>query len=139
MAEGILKARWSLLGRNDLSVASMGVHGLNHQPAAELAQRICLQHGVDITKHVSRPLEFDELNGSDLVFTMEFAQKELIVLLLPQLREKTFLFGAWPAKESPKGNVKDPMGGNQKDYEEAYTAISRRIDTMLPLLQSLFR
>jgi protein-tyrosine-phosphatase len=66
------------------------------------------------------------------------AQRDFIVLLLPQLREKTFLFGSWPFKDTPKGNIKDPIGGNQKDYEEAYATISRRIDDMLPSLERLF-
>ena len=138
MAEGILRARWAALGRGDLAVSSMGVHGLDRQPAAEPARLVCLLHGIDISKHVSRPLEFDEMNRSDLILAMEMAQKEFIVLLLPQLREKTFLFGSWPLKESPKSNVKDPMGGSRKDYENAYAVISRRIDEMLPSLESLF-
>jgi protein-tyrosine phosphatase len=138
MAEGILKARWAALGRNDLAVSSMGVHGLDHQPAAEPARRVCNLHGIDISGHFSRPLEFDELNRSDLVLAMETMQRDFITLLLPQLREKTFLFGSWPSKDTPKGNIKDPIGGSQRDYEEAFAIISRRIDEMLPSLQLLF-
>ena len=138
MAEGILKARWATLGRNDLSVSSMGIHGLDHQPATESAQQICVQHGIDITHHVSRPIEFDEMNQCDLMLTMEMAQKDFIVLLLPQLAEKIFLLGSWPDKDSPKGNIKDPMGGSLKDYSKVFNTISRRIDYILPYLQSLF-
>jgi protein-tyrosine-phosphatase len=138
MAEGILKARWVTLGRNDLSVSSMGIHGLDHQPATESARQICVQHGIDITRHVSRPIEFDEMNRCDLMLTMEMVQKDFIVLLLPQLAEKIFLLGSWPDKDSPKGNIKDPMGGSLKDYSNVFNTISRRIDYILPYLQSLF-
>jgi protein-tyrosine phosphatase len=138
MAEGILKARWAALGRNDLSISSMGVHGLDHQPATEPARRICMQHGIDISSHVSRPLEFDEMNRCDLMLAMEMAQKDFILLLIPQLADRIFLLGSWPLKDSPKGNIRDPIGGGLKDYGNAYETISRRIDHILPYLQSLF-
>jgi protein-tyrosine-phosphatase len=138
MAEGILKSRWAALGLSDLAVSSMGIHGLAQQPACEPARRVCLNHGIDISAHVSRPLEFDELDRSDLILTMEMAQMDFIGSLLPQMREKICLLGSWPSKDSPKGNIKDPYGGSLKDYETAFLTISRRIDDILPLLQSLF-
>jgi protein-tyrosine-phosphatase len=138
MAEGILKARWAVLGRDDLLVSSMGIHGLDHQPATQSARWVCLQHGIDISGHVSRPLEFDEIHQCDLIFAMEMAQRDFILLFLPQLAERIFLLGSWPQKDSPKGNIRDPMGGSLKDYGNAYETIERRIDTILPSLQSLF-
>ncbi len=138
MAEGILKARWAALGRNDLSVSSMGIHGLDHKPATEPARRICMRHGIDISRHVSRPLDFDEMNRSDLIFAMEMVQKDFVLLLQSHLADKIFLLGSWPLKDSPKGNIRDPMGGGLKEYENAYETISRRIENVLPYLQSLF-
>jgi protein-tyrosine-phosphatase len=138
MAEGILKTRWTELGRGDLTVSSMGIHGLDHKPATESARRTCMQHGIDISGHVSRPLDFDEMMRSDLLLTMEKAHKDFILLLLPQLSDKLYLFGSWPQKDSVKGNIRDPMGGGLKDYGNAYETISRRIDRILPYLQTLF-
>jgi protein-tyrosine-phosphatase len=136
MAEGILKAKWASLGTND-TVSSMGIHGLDHQPAAEPARRVCRERGIDISAHVSRPLEFDELNKTDLILTMEMAQRDFILLFLPQLAERVALLGSWPSKDSPKGNIRDPMGGKLKDYENAFETILHRIEAIFPLLQSL--
>jgi protein arginine phosphatase len=136
MAEGILRSKWAMLGCND-TVSSMGIHGLDHQPAAEPARRICLEHGIDISTHVSRPLEFDEMLRSDLILTMEMAQRDFILLLLPHLTERVALFGSWPSKDSPKGNLRDPIGGSFKDYENAFETIFHRIDHIIPFLQSL--
>jgi protein-tyrosine-phosphatase len=138
MAEGILKARWAALGRSDLLVSSMGIHGLDHKPATEPARRICMHHGVDISAHVSRPLDFDELNRGDLIFTMEMVQKDFVLLLQSHLAEKVFLLGSWPLKDSSKGNIRDPMCGGLKDYANAFETISQRIDHILPYVQSMF-
>jgi protein-tyrosine-phosphatase len=138
MAEGILKARWSALGRDDLIVSSMGIYGLDHQPAAESARKICWENGIDISQHISRVIEFEEMNRSDLIFVMEMAQKEYILLFLPQLAERLFLLGSWPERDSAKGNIKDPICGSYKDYSNAFQVISRRINTILPYLQSQF-
>jgi glycine hydroxymethyltransferase len=138
MAEGILKARWAALGRNDISVSSMGIHGLNHQPATEPARRICREHGIDISTHFSRPLDFDEMSRSDLMFALEMVHKDFIRLFQPHLAEKTFLLGSWPLKDSPKGNIRDPMGGGPKDYANAFETISRKIENIIPYLQAMF-
>ena len=136
MAEGILRSKWAAVGCND-TVSSMGIHGLDRQPAAEPARRVCLGHGIDISAHVSRPLEFDEMNKSDLILTMEMAQRDFILLFLPQLAERVALLGSWPSKDSPKGNIRDPIGGSLKDYENAFETILHHIDSIFPFLQSL--
>jgi len=55
------------LNRNDIVVSSMGVHGLDHKPASELAQKVCAENGIDISGHVSRQLDFNEINESKLI------------------------------------------------------------------------
>jgi protein-tyrosine-phosphatase len=114
----------------------MGIHGLDHQPAAEPARKICLENGVDISQHVSRVIDFDEMTQADFIFTMELEQKRYVLLFLSHLAERCFLLGSWPDKESSKGNIKDPIGGGPKDYANAFQVISRRIDHILPILQS---
>ena len=138
MAQGILRTRWAGSGLDELTVSSMGIHGLDHQPACEPASRISLEHGVDISGHFSRPLGFDELNQADLIFCMEMVHKDFILLFLPHLVDRVFLLASWPDKDSPKCNIKDPMGGSGKDYRLAYDIIARHIDRIIPFLQAKF-
>jgi len=138
MAEGILKSRWSASGREGLTVSSTGIHGLDRQSASATAQRICSEHGVDISGHVSRPLSFEDLNRAELIFCMEKVHKDFILLFLPQLVDRVFLLAAWPNKETSKCNIKDPMGGSEKVFRQAYDTISGHIDRILPFLQVKF-
>jgi protein-tyrosine-phosphatase len=138
MAEGILRTRWIGSGRDELTVSSMGIHGLDHQPACEPARRISLEHDVDISGHFSQPLSFETLNRADLVFCMEMVHKDFILLFLPQLVDRVFLLAAWPDKDTPKANIRDPMGGSGKDFRIAFETIAGHIDRLLPLLQAKF-
>jgi protein-tyrosine-phosphatase len=138
MAEGILRARLAAFNRNDIVVSSMGTHGLDHKPASELAQQVCAGHGIDISNHVSRQLDFDEINESDLILTMEMAQKNFILLFFKHLEERVFLLGSWPGADSQKGNIRDPMGGSIKDYRKAFDTITGHIDRIIPDLHNMF-
>ena len=138
MAEGILKARWAALNRNDIVVSSMGVHGLDHKPASELAQKVCAENGIDISGHVSRQLDFNEINESKLILTLDMAQKNFMLLFFKHLSDRVFLLGSWPEEDTSKGNIRDPMGGTIKDYRKAFETIARHIDRILPDLQHMF-
>ena len=138
MAEGILKARWAALNRNDIVVSSMGVHGLDHKPASELAQKVCAENGIDISGHVSRQLDFNEINESKLILTLDMAQKNFMLLFFKHLSDRVFLLGSWPGEDTLKGNIRDPMGGTIKDYRKAFETIARHIDRILPDLQHMF-
>jgi protein-tyrosine phosphatase len=130
MAEGILKVRLATINNKDIVVSSMGIHGLDHKPASE--------HGIDISKHVSRQLDFNEIDESGLILTLEMAQKNFILLFFKHLTERVFLLGCWPGEDSPKGNIKDPMGGSIKDYRKAFETIDRHIDRIIPDLHTMF-
>jgi protein-tyrosine-phosphatase len=138
MAEGILKARLAAMDRKDIVVSSMGIHGLDHEPASELARQVCAEHCIDISKHISRPLDFDEINESGLILTLEMVHKDFMLLFFKHLADRLFLLGCWPGEDSPKGNVKDPMGGALKDYRRAFETIDRHIDRIIPDLLTMF-
>lgn len=134
MAEGLLRHYWGMSGRNNLVVSSMGIYGLNSQPATEFAQQVCLGRGVDISGHRSRPLDFSELAEADIVLTMDITQKEYVRLFVLPCREKTFLLGAWPGKESKKSVIDDPMGGSQNVYVRSFETIDKNIKRIMPYL-----
>ncbi|MGB7568836.1 MAG: hypothetical protein WBM07_13330 [Chitinivibrionales bacterium] len=138
MAEGILKARLAAHDIKDIVVSSMGVHGLDHKPASELAQKVCAENGIDISGHVSRQLDFDEINESKLILTLEMAHKDFMLLFFKHLADRVFSLGCWPGEDSPKGDVRDPMGGTIKDYRKAFETIARHIDRILPDLRHMF-
>ena len=117
MAEGILRYEWEQLGKKDLQVSSMGIHGLEHQKASTLAKEVCEENAIDISSHRSRSLIIPELETADIFLSMEKVQKEFIQLFLPKLSDKNFMLGAWPDQETRKSNIKDPIKRPIKVYK----------------------
>ncbi len=139
MAEGVLRARWRTdPARAAIAVSSMGIHGLENQPAAELARLVCGENGVDISAHRSRPLVFEELKEAEIVFAMEPVQADFVQLFFPGFRDKVFLLGAWPDRPTRKSVIKDPIGGSLRTYQKAFDSIAGHIDRILPALESVF-
>lgn len=138
MAEGLLRSRLERLGRKDITVVSMGIHGLDKQPATELASAVCQENDIDITTHISRQLIPDQLKSADLILTMELVHKDFIKVFFPSVADRTYPLCAWPDEKTKKVNVKDPMGGNLNDYRKAYRTIEEHVDRILPFILARF-
>jgi len=134
MAEGILRYKWDRLGRDGLTVSSMGIHGLNHKPAVQNALDVCNENDIDISSHYSRELIIPELDNAHLVFCMESVHKDFIRLFIPKLSEKIFLLGAWPDDEKRKSNIRDPMGRPIKEFRRVFSIIAKNIDRVIPII-----
>ena len=134
MAEGLLRHKWWEMGRDDLIVSSMGIHGLNGSPATEYAQAVCEQNGFDISSHRARSLVDEDLKKADLILCMEPVHKKFVQTFFPWHRDRLFLLGAWPEKETRKSGIDDPMGGSLEEFRLIFSIIERHIERILPLL-----
>lgn len=136
MAEGLLKSALQTYGRADIAVASMGIHAPSGpgNGAARHAVEVCAENGIDISSHLSRQLNFDEMKATDLIFVMEGFQKKVIETFVPQVSDSIFLLGAWPGPEKKNSAIDDPIGGSMKDYRKAFTVIKSHIERILPTL-----
>ncbi|NLG17773.1 MAG: hypothetical protein GX556_10620 [Fibrobacter sp.] len=134
MAEGILKKRLSDLGRKDILISSMGIHGQDGNRAVDEVVKACSDNEIDISAHRSRALVAGELKESDLIFVMEPVQKEFISIFFPQVVDRLFLLGCWPGAENKKGIIKDPIGGRKEDFRRSFRIIADHIERILPFL-----
>ncbi|MEJ2657020.1 MAG: hypothetical protein P8012_07450 [Desulfobacterales bacterium] len=134
MAEGLMRHKCKEAARHDLTVSSMGIHGLNDYPATEYAQKVCEDDGFDISSHRARYLMGDELQKADLILCMEPVHIKFIETFFPWIREKVFLLGAWPEKANRKSAIQDPMGGSYEKYQQVYNLIKGHIERIFPLL-----
>lgn len=140
MAEGILRTRAAQLQREDLQASSMGIHGLEDQPASTDAIDVCAEEGVDISEHRSRPLNGDELMGADLILVMDGLQRDFVRMFFPQVRDRVFLLGSWPqeSKKPRKAAVRDPIGKSSRVYRNVYRTIEKHIDRIVPHILEMY-
>lgn len=131
MAEGILRHKALLAGRDDIEVSSMGVQGMDDQPASDFAQEVCKENDIDISQHRSRPISGEELQEADLILCMESFHAKVLTTYFPWYKDRVFLMGAWPEKPNRKSPVKDPMGKPMRTYRKAFGLISAHAERIL--------
>ncbi len=134
MAEGILKARLHDLGRNGISVSSMGIHAPEGCRASPNAVAVCAEHTIDLAGHRSRQLAYDELKTADFIFVMEHFQREYLSTFVPRASDRTFLLAAWPGTENGRRSIPDPVGGTADEYRKIFGLIAGHIERILPFI-----
>jgi protein-tyrosine-phosphatase len=138
MAEAIFRQRCQEAKRDHIIASSMGIHGLDSQPVSALTLKVCIEHHLDTSKHLSRPLRMDELNEAHLIFTMDIVQKKFIELFFPRIADRVALLTAWPEKESKKSNIKDPMNSSLKVHQEVFDIIEKQVDRISPIIFEMY-
>ncbi len=76
--------------------------------------------GIEIKNFVSKPLNFQMLKESDLIFVMEESQKEKILSIIPKEENKIFVL-----------DVPDPAGKELFHYEEIRDIIKEKIKNIV--------
>jgi RpiB/LacA/LacB family sugar-phosphate isomerase len=109
MADGLLKHM--LRGRNDVQVVSAGLGALDGSTATGAAIEVMAEFGIDISSHVSQPLNGDLVRQADFIFTMTRQQQDMIQALYPAAAEKTFLVREFEEAGSVETrDIADPIG-----------------------------
>ncbi len=138
MAEGIFRSRWDVTRNGPIVVSSLGTHGLASQPASPLAVQVCADAGIDISRHISRPVNFRELDIADMIFCMEPMHKDFIDLYVPGVSDKTALLAAWPEKGGRNSVVDDPYGAGIRTYNRAFDEITKHIERVMPNIIDIY-
>jgi len=111
MAEGFLKKK--LLdklgeGAREIHVSSAGTAGIIGGKASFHAIEVMREKGIDIIRHISRPLNRSILKAADIIFTLTETQGDEILALYPDNDGKFFLFG--------ECDIRDPIGLSKEEY-----------------------
>jgi len=104
----------------DYNVMSAGLGALVDHPAHEIAQKIALQHGVDMSAHRARQINLDILKWADLVLVMEDGHKRELLRKYPWLEGKVFRYG-----DPQRVDVPDPYRRPENAFVLAWNFISK--------------
>jgi len=120
MAEALL--RQALQDMSDVSVSSAGLGALVDYPAAEHAEVLMMERGLDISGHKARQLTPDLIIASDLVLVMESGHKRAIDDEDATAHGKVFRLCEWRDKDIP-----DPFRQPRETFEEALLLIDQGV------------
>lgn len=105
MAEGWLKPK---LAGKGWTAESAGVAARDGQPASPEAVDAMREIGIDISKHRSRALSKDRVDGADIILAMTDGHRRELLFRFPEAKDKMFLVKGF-GLEKP-GSVMDPVG-----------------------------
>ena len=120
MAEALL--RQALQDMSDVRVSSAGLGALVDYPAAEHAEVLMAERGLDISRHKARQLTPDLINTSDLVLVMETRHKRVIDDEDATARGKVYRLCEWQDKDIP-----DPFRQSRETFEETLLLIEQGV------------
>src|SRR5882672_7565621 len=133
MAEGIL--RHALQGRSDYRVMSAGLGAMEGQPPSAYAVQAVKELGIDISGQRSRMLTPDLVQQADYIFGMTHSHIDTVMLLYPQVAEKTFLLREFDETlDAFEKDISDPIGGSYEVYTECRDQIEQGIASLLRFL-----
>lgn len=114
MAEGYLKAKALPL----VSVKSRGLSAGDDGPC-ENARLSMAEIGVDISEHISQPLNMGDIAWADKIICMSLSHKTALSMFANP--EKLFVLGE---------GIPDPFGGDMEIYRECRNAITEEINVL---------
>jgi protein-tyrosine-phosphatase len=135
MAEALLK---SILGptAEGWQIESAGTWAPEGTPAAEKAQQVLWEKGMDLTMHRSRSVTGEILEQFNLILTMERGHKEALQVEFPKLAQRIYLLSEMAGKHH---DIHDPIGGPLIDFqdtaEELHRLLSQGLNNILQLAQ----
>ncbi len=113
--------------RPDLLVASAGIAATEGVPATPGAVVAARSRGLDLRDHRSRPVTLGLVAEARLILTMTGAHKEAVLAGFPEARGKTWVLAEFV--EGPgAGDVIDPFGGDDRDYEETALRLEQLLE-----------
>ncbi len=133
MAEGLF--RNMVRGRDDIRVASAGVHAPSGQPPSPYAVDALAEWGIDISRQRSQPISERLVEEADLIFGMTRGHLETLQMLFPEAADKAFLVREFDETADPDFlDVPDPIGQSRAVYLRCRDVLRRALPSLVALL-----
>lgn len=135
MAEAIARRELArLYPHQEWAVGSAGVWAEPGYPATITAQEAAAEHGLDLSRHSSRPLSEEELAQTDLVLVMEARHKEALQRLYPEFAGRVYMLSELVGQTA---DIADPVGLPLADYRATFELLATLIRQGAPRLVEL--
>jgi protein-tyrosine-phosphatase len=115
-------------GLDHIRVSSAGTGALpDYQPPRPIVD-MARAHDLDVKDHRSTPLDGSLLDWADMVLIMEAYMRDDISKTWSEKNlDKISLLGAYALEKTVTGEIPDPFGGSQNDFEACFDEIEASI------------
>ena len=132
MAADIARRVAAERGLGDLVVGSAGTGAHTGAGASDGALLVAMEHGGDLTEHLSRPLTRELVEAADIVLAM--GDRHLTQVEALGGAGKSWLLTDYASHGGSSRAVGDPFGGDLETYRATYDELEREIRRALDRL-----
>lgn len=133
MAEGYLRYQIPSKYKNMVRIQSAGTLGIDNAPASLAAADVMRESSVDISHHVSQGINYNLVENSDLILTMEMEHYDFIKKKFRPKGKKLQLLGDIGGSEPCNDTgIFDPVGGDLQMFRDCRNLIISELDRFLP-------
>ena len=135
-AHGLFTKQMRIEGDKGFHAESAGLLALPGNSATFLAQKVAVEHGVDLAGHKAKRLSQELVDWSELILVMEKSHKDELLVDFPEATDKTFLMRSFARYGSRNRGIADPYGLQYDAYRFCYLDIE---DAVLGLVDYLIK
>ena len=140
MAEALLK---HIIENHDesmeqkLNVVSAGVSARDGDRANPNAIRTMQEMGIDLVGHSASQLTEELIDRADLILTMTQSHRDMVMIMNPRARDKTYTLIEYINDDSLKIeniDILDPFGGSMDVYRRSAAEIKEALERLIKKL-----
>ena len=129
MAVGIIKDSFLL---EEIEVLARGLVVAFPEPMNQKAEAVLISNGIDMSGFASVPLSDKDVDGDTLLLTMEAAQRDRVLKMLPRINEnQVFVLTEFVGDEL---EIIDPYGGSLAAYGLCYESMKKTLRKLVNIL-----
>ena len=121
-------------GHKGFHAESAGLLALPGNSATFLAQKVAVEHGVDLAGHKAKRLSQKLVDWSELILVMEKSHKDELLADFPEAADKTFLMRRFARFGSRSRGIADPYGLQYDAYRFCYLDIEDAVSGIMDFL-----
>ncbi|MBS4536454.1 low molecular weight protein arginine phosphatase [Clostridium sp. D2Q-14] len=136
MAEVVLKDIVKNMDEKiDINIHSRGLSAINGSKASKHAIEIMKEDGIDLSKHRAKSITRKDVENADLILTMTYNHKIILLNLYEDARDKTYTL-----KEFAHGkddlDIKDPFGRSVEIYRKNADEIREALEKVIKKIKN---
>lgn len=131
MAEAIARQKLKEKNVKAIEVMSAGTGAFDGSPASPKAVEVLKEKNFDLGSHRSKRINAQMLEEADYIFTMTVIQKQQVLYLYSEAKEKTSTLNEFAFGSQGDLNIDDPFGGDADCYRQCAVQLEKAIESML--------
>ena len=118
----------------DVAVTSAGFVG-SGRPAPQVSVAVCIQRGLDLSRHRSQPITRSKVAAADLVIVMDAEQARRVAGRFRASPDRIVIAGDLDPKFDTSRSIRDPWKESADVFRESFDRLDRCADNLVRLLK----